>query len=376
MRILLVGPMLTQGNESKTGGLSRYVFDILNSELTCDIRHFNISRPLKSKINNAQDGNSIVSGGLLRLIVGLVITLRNMIIFPFVLMRYSPDIVHIAATSGLVFFEDSYYLILSKIFRKKIFLHYLGAFDLYYNTVGKFHKYFIQTILRMCDHIALLSERVHSIVKEFGKIKAVSVIPSGINMDDYLNSENKKSMRSDDVVRILFLGGFDAIRKGIVDIVEAIPKVAAKNHNALFLLSTSKSILLTLEKSDNILPLDWIPIEEKIRLYKDCDIFLLPSYNEGLPYSMIEAMAAGMAIIASDVGGIPEAVKDGVNGIIVRPGSVSDIVNSLNFLIENKETRVDMGKENIALVREKYSVSRNMQIIFEIYKNMMKDTPK
>jgi glycosyltransferase involved in cell wall biosynthesis len=368
-KILLIGPLSKIGTQSKVGGLSKYVSDILNTNFEYDINHFNIARPLKKIINNNQFGyKSLLNGGFFRMLNGVIITLWHIFIYPFVLIKYNPNIVHIAATSNLVFWEDSYYLIVSKIFNKKIFIHYLGSFDIFYYSSCKFKKGLIRYILKKCDKIGVLSLKVKKIISSFVDPNNIIMLPSSIDYSLFTNNNKMLDLPNDNYIKILFLGGYDAYKKGIEDVIAAIPKILEKNKNVMFILSSSKKLNVKINKEyENILLLDWIPLEDKIPLYNSCDIFLLPSYDEGLPYSLIEAMAAGLPIIASNIGGIPEVVKDNENGFLINPGDIQEMLNKINFLIENESVRLKMGINNKNLIKSNYSLDNNIKKIKEVY---------
>ena len=374
--VLLIGPMSKIGSQSKIGGLSKYVSDILNADFGYKIYHFNIARPLKKKINNKQSRGtiSLLNGGFLRMIIGMNITLWHIFIYPFVLTKYRPSIIHIAATSNLVFWENSYYLTISKLFRKKIFIHYLGSFDIFYNSSGEFQKNLIRYVLKKSDKIGVLSLKVKKIISSFIDPNNIIMLPSSIDYSVFDNNNKVLDLPNDNYTKILFLGGFDAYKKGILDIIKAFPEILGKNKKILFILASSKKLNIDINKeSKNILLLDWIPLEDKVPLYNSCDIFLLPSYDEGLPYSMIEAMAAGLPIIASNVGGIPEVVKNYENGFLIKPGDIKEMVSKINYLIENEDVRLKMGINNKNLIKSNYSLDNNIKKIKGIYKKLSEE---
>ena len=365
-RVILIGPL------NKVGGLATYVFDILNSSIEYPLYHFNTARPLKKKAKRSQTGyHGLLNGGFLRMLSGILITFWHIFIFLLILLKYKPSIVHIAATGNFVFWENSYYLIISKIFRKKIFLHYLGSFDIFYYSSGNYQKCVIRYILKKVDIIGVLSSKVEKIISSFFDSNKIILLPSGIDYSLFLNNDKVLNLPNNNYIKILFLGGGDAYKKGIVDIIEAIPKILKNNKNVLFLLSTSKKLNIDInKKSENILFLDWIATEDKISLYNSCDIFLLPSYDEGLPYSLIEAMAAGLPIVASNVGGIPEVVKDNENGFLINPGDVDKMVSRINYLIENENVRLKMKINNKNSIKSNYSLEYNINQINNIYKEL------
>ena len=92
-------------------------------------------------------------------------------------------------------------------------------------------------------------------------------------------------------------------------------------------------------------------------LQSAADISAMPSYWEGLPLAVLEGMFGASAIVASDVGGIGEAVRDGVEGILVPPGDVNDLARAFRDLLENPEKRTAMGEAALKRAIDKFSVS-------------------
>jgi glycosyltransferase involved in cell wall biosynthesis len=94
----------------------------------------------------------------------------------------------------------------------------------------------------------------------------------------------------------------------------------------------------------------WVIGNEKQELLKTSDVFVLPSYNEGLPISILEAMTHGMPIISTPVGGIPEIVVPGRNGYLVEPGDVLSLSRSLEKFILNHGLVASMGQSSLSLI--------------------------
>jgi glycosyltransferase involved in cell wall biosynthesis len=87
-----------------------------------------------------------------------------------------------------------------------------------------------------------------------------------------------------------------------------------------------------------------VSLEERLAFFKRADVFVLPTYAEGTPISMLEAMAAGLPVVSTPVGGIPDVVEDGVEGFIVKPGDVEALADRLARLINDPERRRRMGR--------------------------------
>ena len=97
-----------------------------------------------------------------------------------------------------------------------------------------------------------------------------------------------------------------------------------------------------LQKSCKIL--GWVDEKEKNRILSESKVFILPSRNEGLPMSLLEAMSYGLAPIVTPVGGIPDTVFEGENGTFVNPGDVKSIARKLEELIEQEDLTERLGK--------------------------------
>jgi glycosyltransferase involved in cell wall biosynthesis len=110
--------------------------------------------------------------------------------------------------------------------------------------------------------------------------------------------------------------------------------------------------------------------EQKNKLVLEADIFALPSYNEGLPIALLEAMAAGMAIITTPVGGIPEVITDGDNGFLVAPGNISDLAEKLTILVNNQELRQKMGWRNRKIAEQGLDVKPYAARLVSLYETV------
>ena len=86
------------------------------------------------------------------------------------------------------------------------------------------------------------------------------------------------------------------------------------------------------------------------------DVVVLPSYSEGLPMILLEAMSQGLPLIASAVGGVPEIIKDGENGLLVPPGDGEKLADALEILTQNELLRWKMGKAGQKIVEEKFTL--------------------
>jgi glycosyltransferase involved in cell wall biosynthesis len=105
--------------------------------------------------------------------------------------------------------------------------------------------------------------------------------------------------------------------------------------------------------------------------YRLFDAFLLPSVNEGTPVSAIEALASGTPVVATRVGGVPDVVRDGVDGFLVGPGDTEAAAERLAALALDRELRTRLGQAGSAHARERYSVDRLVDDVDRLYRTLL-----
>jgi glycosyltransferase involved in cell wall biosynthesis len=105
--------------------------------------------------------------------------------------------------------------------------------------------------------------------------------------------------------------------------------------------------------------------------YRLFDAFLLPSVNEGTPVSVIEALAAATPVVATRVGGVPDVVRDGVDGYLVSPGDVEGAAGKLALLAKDARLRKKLGESGRARVLTRYSVARLVDDVDRLYRSLL-----
>jgi glycosyltransferase involved in cell wall biosynthesis len=156
-----------------------------------------------------------------------------------------------------------------------------------------------------------------------------------------------------------------------------VPSVLAAHPDARFWLGGDGEVqqvaALLAESSwgSSVRLLGWVEGEEK-RAYLDrAAVFLLPSYAEGLPVAVLEAMAHGLAVITTPVGGIPEAIQPGETGVFVEPGDVSGITAACIELLKDEERRECLGSNARRLVGDQFEVQRVLAKLYQTYDELL-----
>jgi glycosyltransferase involved in cell wall biosynthesis len=111
--------------------------------------------------------------------------------------------------------------------------------------------------------------------------------------------------------------------------------------------------------------------EDVAQFYAAFDALILPSANEGTPVSAIEALAGGRPVVATDVGGVPDVVRDGIDGFLVEPGDVDAMADRLARLAADADLRRRMGEAGADSVRERYAVERLLEDVDALYRRLL-----
>ena len=122
--------------------------------------------------------------------------------------------------------------------------------------------------------------------------------------------------------------------------------------------------------SNRVRYLGWISEKERDLLLRKTDIFILPSYAEGMPMSILEAMSYSIPVISTFVGGIPELISDGESGFLITPGDIDALYQRLASLVKNEKLRSEFGLKAGLIVKSKHNIDIVSQKIDTVYNTL------
>lgn len=172
---------------------------------------------------------------------------------------------------------------------------------------------------------------------------------------------------------ILFLGRLNE-RKNPKLLLEAAADLRNDFPNLKVVLAGDGNTRECLEQAkvlgidDQVLICGWVDGKAKHDLMSQAQIFCLPSNNEGLPMSILEAMSYGLPVVSSAVGGIPQLIDDGKDGFLFEPNNKDALKMILSRLLEDTHLRKEIGNNARKKIVENYSIEQNLQQLIEIYK--------
>ncbi|MBD3249391.1 glycosyltransferase [Candidatus Woesearchaeota archaeon] len=273
-----------------------------------------------------------------------------------VFLRY--DVLHMWA----YFYINSVFAVLAKLFfpGKRLIMS-CDTFPGYSFSSGKlidslfflYSKIFGWFVFSVPDKVHLYGKSMINYARKAGvKKKKIIVIPTGINLDKFKQAKDiRESLGISEDEFVIIYAGLMVPRKGIDVMLKAVRKMDVKLVLAGDGPKKKEYVDMAQRlKLDNVIFLGWrkdIP-----SLLKSADMLLLPSRGEGLPGIVMEAMASGLAVAASDVGCISDLIKDGENGFLCPVDDVDCFVRKIKKMAGDKEMCAELGKKGYEKIKE------------------------
>jgi len=242
------------------------------------------------------------------------------------------------------------------------------------------HRVAYRLMASMPDAVFAVSElvRQHSIDVDHIAPERVQTIYNGLDLDDWKITEKNTSPSS--ALRIATIGNIRRV-KGHDVFIKAAAMVAAHSPEARFCIAgevLEESYFLELQTMVHDLKLsdrfEFSGGVTNLQEYlADAEIFVLPSRSEGFSNAIIEAMAAGLPVVATDVGGNAEAVQDGISGFIVPPEDATALAKAMIDLLSNPAQARTMGLKGRERVAEQFTTDAMMRKIASAYRGLLSD---
>ncbi len=266
-------------------------------------------------------------------------------------------LVHIhSAKSGSLYRKLIIAYIAKVFFKKKIINHiHTGHFKHFYDDSSWAGKKLIRFFLKMNDATITVSDYWKTYFITSFDLKNVYKLNNMVN-----RVESNGTVVNGSPVTMLFLGMITR-HKGIFDLLKviAVHRELLKNNLKLIIGGCGQvEELNEIIESNNLRGIveykGWVTGEEKEKLIQHSDVYILPSYYEGVPISILEAMRYGKPIISTFVGGIPEVVEPGINGLLITPGDYKALLNSLLYYINDHGNISKHGHQSLHKVKDYY----------------------
>lgn len=275
-------------------------------------------------------------------------------------------------------------VVVSKIVRKPVVVMAMGSDINSLPDRGFLLRWLISWTVRRADYlIAVSNELRDKMIKLGASPEKIDVIAVGVELSEF-RPEDKKECRKKlslplEGVILLFVGHL-IDQKGVTYLIDSVNEALKKKSDFTLILvgdgSLKEGLIYKTERlgiKGHVHFAGARPPDEMPLWMNACDVFILPSESEGTPNVILEAIACGKPIIATNVGGIPDFVSN-ENGILVEPKSMLQLKDAILTLVKDAELRAHLGKGSL-LVRERKIVDwkTNARKIHEIYMKLTED---
>lgn len=299
----------------------------------------------------------------------LMIAFGAIIKFAAMLLRGNRFLLHVHVASRASFWRKSAFIIPALWTGRPVLFHLHGAEfrEFYDDECGRFRKKFICYVLDRCARIIVLSETWRSFLCAVTNNSNVEVVP---NPAVEFHGRTPRQVINEGV--LLFLGRLGR-RKGIYVLLDALSEVIQSHPGVTVIcggdgeIEEVRQYAVKLGLGEKVKLAGWVDAAERTRLLESSSIYVLPSFAEGVPMSILEAMSAGLPIIATKVGGIPDVITSGQEGLLVDPGDVKALAEAICTLLGNPGMRSEMADNGRATFRKEFSAEIVMDKLSTIY---------
>ncbi len=283
-----------------------------------------------------------------------------------VLPRY--EIVHVHMASDSSYYRKSVFIRTAHFFGKKIVLHQHGGdfTGFYRRELGEKGRVRVRCTLAMADEFLVLAPVWKTFFGEIIGEEKITVLPDAIPV-------SKREPREYGQHRILFLGRL-CREKGVRELLACVPALRERFADVkIYLGGIWEDGDLQEEAArypQQVEWLGWVFGDEKKKYLRECDIFVLPTYFEGQSLSVMEAMEAACAVVASDTGGIPMMISHQKSGLLVKPKDAEALKEALLAALEDPALCRRLGEQARETVEKEFSMEENMRRLLQIYERV------
>ena len=288
--------------------------------------------------------------------------IKSLFIYVVKLPQYT--VVHIHCSEPVSVLRKSLFFLVARLLNKKTIVH-LHSFSPDTSINSKYSKLY-KWIFTNADKVIVLSEYWRQEVeKSCGKLNSISVVYNPCTKLIKKNIEEKY---------ILFAGTLNG-RKGYSDLIKAFANIKdRKGWKLVFAgngeIPNARAKSLELGINSEVEFLGWIDKEQKESVFSKAGVFCLPSYAEGFPMAVIDAVSYGIPVLTTPVGGILDLFQNQISALIFNPGDVASLSKAIEKIISHKDLRELLSKNATKLAEDNFIIEKVMKDIGKIYENL------
>ena len=364
LRVLVAGPL-----PPPPGGMQAFYRSLLDSSLP---------RKVDLRFVQSSIGNRPLADSGRVTAANIVSAFGDWVRFARAVVSHRPSVTHIGSAFGLSFLKHSLCVVIARLGGSRVLFHPHCGFGVFCARRSRLWQVLARLTFHLSDGLIVLS-REWLQVQSMAPNCHVYYMPNAIDLAPYqaLARERMGKVRSEGALRALYLG-YIGRAKGSFDLVEAAATLRSRGISIVFDLvgddlTPGERKRLLQQASDSGLNgsvcLHPPAIgADKLECLGEADLFVYPSHSEGMPLAVMEAMACGLPVVASRVGGLPDLVQDGINGLLVEPGRPDQLAEAVTKLAVDSELRYAMQVNSYRIAAQRFDIESYVAQLVEIYR--------
>lgn len=294
----------------------------------------------------------------------------SLVQFLWLLLTRRVALLHLHTASRTSFYRKSLFALLAVLARRPYVLHLHGGGFLRFfaDESGLWSRRYIRWVFDRARVVLVLSQGWAAAIRQVTQNPRVRVLPNPVVVPRQTASPNAGK-------RLVFLGRVEA-EKGVAELIQAVSRLGAAHPEVELVLAGdqpaewAEAYARSLGVDGRLRFVGWVTGERKAAVFYEANVFVLPSYHEGLPMSLLEAMAWGLPVVATAVGGIPDVVVQGRHGYLVPPRDTQALTLALDRLLSDPAARRAMGAAGREYVRANLAVEVIASRLDDIYRDL------
>jgi glycosyltransferase involved in cell wall biosynthesis len=280
--------------------------------------------------------------------------------------RRGRGVLHVHGASRWSFWRKSAYMAAALVAGwPLVFQLHGGRFPHFYRAQGPVGRAIVRFFLDRAAVIIVLSERWAAWMRGVTSNPRIVCLPQPVALPRMGATPREPDL-------IAFTGRCEEA-KGVYDLVDALSRLRPVRPRLRVEcagdgdMARLRSRTLELGVAGQLTVRGWLAPRERDALLARASVFVLPSHFEALPMALLEAMAAGCPVVATAVGGIPDVVRDGENGLLVPPGNPAALADALQRLLGDRALAERLGREARATIAARFTLERSLERLEQIY---------
>lgn len=299
------------------------------------------------------------------------------------LHRERPDAILLFASFGMSFLEKSLYAAYARMLGVPSLLSVRSGHFIDQCRRSRGFRAVARLLLAAPARLVCQGRRWQDLFEETFAVprRRCPVVDAWVASEDLLRIGRERSPRHGHGVTLLFLGTLESF-KGLFELLEALEQLRSRPDVPPLELviggrgRAEQELRLIVERralGSVVRFAGLLSGQEKLDAFRRADVFVLPSHTEGLPNAMIEAMAAGLAVVVTPVGSIPDVIVDGENGVLVPAKDAAALAEGLARVVCSPELRTRIGREAHRVAGGRFSVESGAASLDRIIREAIRE---